>query len=286
MAENGGIDIKISKYTGKDKPFIPEEGKPIDFVLQEVVDEWKNLYPSPTDYSPVKNYIPGQLGCVLNVETSGLYPWESRVACIAMRDLQDPEAKAVIIYHEDEAILLQNFINYWREKKYTYVVGYNFAFDIRFLFATALRYRIPCPEFLNADITDLMQIMKQVKEEFVFGSNKAGTLDQWGIYLLNKKTPFTQMEVLDYFAQGDPDPIILYNKVKVDMTHEIFNLVKHTFATGGSLPEAPLFEGAPSEEVYKIGEKAIQCPNCLSITTIPETATELNCPICHTITKL
>ena len=286
MKEEQGIQVNVSKYTGTQEAFVPGVSKAVDFTLEKMEEETKWLYPSKTDYEPVDPFIPNKRGCALNVETSGLYPWESRIACIALRDLQDPNAKTIMIYNDDEAVLLQNFINYWIEKGYEYVVGYNFAFDIRFIFATALRYRKQCPEFLNSEIVDLMQIMKQVKQEFVFGSNKAGTLDQWGIYLLNKKTPYTQMEVLEYFAAGDPDPIILYNKVKVDMTYEIYNLVNYVFATGGSLPLAPLSTGETSAEPFAVGEKAIQCPVCMAITTIPSNATELKCPICHTRTKL
>jgi hypothetical protein len=50
---------------------------------------------------------------------------------------------------------------------------------------------------------DIMQILQQVKEAFVYSLNKAGTLDEWGKALLGYGKYGIQEEVLQRFIRKD-----------------------------------------------------------------------------------
>lgn len=119
--------------------------------------------------------------CVLDIETTGLNPWESKLVCIGVMDTETK--KVVTFYHENEEEMLKVFLDYFSRKQFNEVIGYNVLFDARFLFGKCLRYELQANRFFSVIFTDLMWTMKSVIKKYSF--NRPGTLQEWIEFLFD-----------------------------------------------------------------------------------------------------
>jgi uncharacterized protein YprB with RNaseH-like and TPR domain len=160
--------------------------------------------------------------CVLDIETTGLLPWEDKLVCIGIRDVD--RGKTTVFFDEDEEILLKRFVTYYERNGFHQIIGYNTSFDWRFLFGRCLKYRIPAPKLFNSHIVDLMDNLRSVRRMYSY--NKPGKLDQWlqmvfGIGKLEKGE-----SVKDLFEKREFTRIIQYNKQDVDMTYRLWERIR------------------------------------------------------------
>ena len=84
-----------------------------------------------------------------------------------------------------------------------------------------------CGAFADADLYDVAQTMKQVKQEFVFGWNKVGSLGQWQEYLLGTHKTMTFEQLLKAYKEGRINDIITYNKGDVRSTYQLWALSQY-----------------------------------------------------------
>ena len=199
--------------------------KKIEVVLQPKPGE-EPYYP---EYSPYTTFAappePAKHSIVINVETTGSVPYESRIMHIAAIDLANPE-KVVEFFDEDEEQMVLKFISWFESQGFSEIIGYNVGFDYRFIFTRLMRFRIQAPVFMDARLFDVMQTMKQVKAEYVFGFNKPGTLDAWADYVLGMTPPMSQKAVLLAWESKEYDKIAKYNEYKVTATILLYALTK------------------------------------------------------------
>jgi hypothetical protein len=212
-----------------EQPFIPGQQK-ITVVLQpepaEVVYTPDLLpYESvPFDYLlQLAAATTAEKLLVINVETTGLTPYESKIQSIGVMNPADAGSVTVFM-DESEEKMLRDFADFYYNNGYTGMIGYNVAFDYRFLFAKACRYLVKLKAWDYVTLYDVMTVMKQVKQAFVPGSNAAGSLDVWAEYLLGLKAPMTQQAELDAYAKKQYDVCREYNEYKVMATYKLYVL--------------------------------------------------------------
>lgn len=164
--------------------------------------------------------------CIIDIETKGFLPWNnSRVICIGIVDITT-ETKQVF-HNDSEQKLLHSFIDYFNMEKFNEIIGYNVAYDIRFLFSRCLKYSISSPNLCNAKITDLMKIMKFSTKDNNF--NTPGKLGQWTQYLFNKSKLFLDTSVQELYQEGKIDEIISYNHHDLDLTYMLWKKIDKIF---------------------------------------------------------
>lgn len=166
---------------------------------------------------------PPKRSCVLNIETTGLMPFDSRLINIAAMDLREPE-KVVTFFDEDESVMLRQFLDWFSAAGLNEIIGYNVSFDFRYLFIKACRYREDAAPFAESDLSDVMQVMQQVKEEFIYGYNKPGTLNEWAEYLLGETAPMSQDAVFKAWEEKRHQDVADYNTWKVNTTAMLYVL--------------------------------------------------------------
>jgi len=233
---------------------------------------------------------------IVDIEATGAFPWNSRLICIGYKDPMRPEEDPIVIFSNNEEEMLKQFFTVFTNGGYNQFIAYNASFDFRYIFAKALYYRISCGEFVNADIYDIMQILKQVKEEYVFGMNKAGSLEEWAMFLLGMKKPLTYEQMMELYNNKEYEQIIEYNKNDVQMefylyalielvkgqpyTGESFAVPATTISSSGSLPQIGSGEGTAPQTTWNA-----RCPVCYSSYEVPISQTEYVCPIDKTVIK-
>lgn len=161
--------------------------------------------------------------CVLDLETEDLDPKIGRIICIGIMDIETREIQTFA--YENEEMMVRNLISYFNKMEFTEIIGFNVMFDIRFIFAKCLKYRISARKFFSAKITDLMTIVKSTKH--MYSLNRAGTLDEWCNFLFRKRKLYKAEEIPLLYQGGALDEIIQYNKNDVEMTFRLWERIDY-----------------------------------------------------------
>jgi len=221
--------IRAVAVRTKERAFQPGE-RVLRFVLEPLPGEHpyfptELLYPEVRlpELLPISLQPPAIKSLILDIETTGIMPFNSRIICIGCLDLTTPE-EPIIFYDEDETKLLREFLDFFTLNGYTQIIGYNVAFDYRFIFTKAMRFRLSCKEFHDATLLDLCQVLKQVKLEFVFNFNRPGKLSEWSEYLLNRRKQLTLQEVLKAWEEKRIQDILLHNRNAILLIRDIYLL--------------------------------------------------------------
>ena len=160
--------------------------------------------------------------CILDIETTSFEPWSGKIICIGVKDTDDGETK--VFYDEHEESLLLLFFRHMNKKQYREVIGYNLSFDMRFIFARCLKYRLYANGFFNKKQTDLMHILKNVNRGFNY--NQPGTLNDWSQALLGKSKLFENTMVPELYKEGRIEDLIEYNRNDLELTYELWRRIR------------------------------------------------------------
>ncbi|MEX2702022.1 MAG: ribonuclease H-like domain-containing protein [Candidatus Baldrarchaeota archaeon] len=276
--------VRIEKYTGTEEPFRPpEKPKVIKAVLKPIAPPTPEKPPSlPLAPEPAKIHavVPRakveKRSIILDIETTAVEPFEGRIFCIGFIDLTEPEPEPKVWINENEIELVTDFLNYFRQKQINEIIGYNVIFDYRWIWAKMLAFRIKCPEWYEASLRDLMQILTQVKEKFVYAPPKRQKLETWSKYLLNQKKAVPLVEVLKAWRKRDFKTIEKYNLQDLKIEYSLWNLIEYCRTVEEKIEPLKVEEETITEE----GEKEVQCPFCLALNRVPRSAKVWTCEIC------
>ena len=268
----------------------PEEQEASTFYTPEWQEFYRNFIPAPyTTYKTPPEYEEEKGRLVINIETTGILPFESRLICIGVLDPALAEPAISQFMNETEEATIQEFVDWINSTGYTELISYNVAFDYRFLYTLMQRYRLVCPSWTTMRLFDLQTQQKQVQQKFVPGQNKPGTLEQWSTYLLGTIPYAEQKQVFAWLKEGNIEEILKFNEDKVIKSYMLYTLnkvVEGTLfaATGaGSEParEGTQFTGnrfpntaAPASEIK------VNCPNCMQEQYMPRNEKVINCFVC------
>lgn len=232
---------------------------------------------------------------LVDIETSGASPTNSELICIGYMDADNPKEGAKVIIGKPESEILIDFLDVFVRGGFNRIIAYNAVFDYRYIFSRMLYYRIAAKEFAEVKLYDLMQVMEQVKEAFVYGYNKPGKLDDWATYLLGMSKPLTFKDLLRLWKKKDLDGIEEYNRNDVKMEYYLYSLIELTIQTpysGASFASPPprkaekeiAAELTPSSlpaEVTEAGPTyTARCPICMSEIEVAEDKEPPICSIC------
>ena len=160
--------------------------------------------------------------CIIDIETTDFFPWNSgRIICIGLKDVESGETN---VFHEEcEKELVENFVNFFNTKKYREIIGYNIAFDLRFVFSRCLKYEIEAGNLFSAETSDVMKTLKQVN--CLDSYNKPGTLGQWSDYVFCDSKLYKNTQIPLLYKIGEIDEIISYNKKDLELTCRLWNSI-------------------------------------------------------------
>ena len=257
---------------------------------QDWLDFYKNfILPPVSALGALPEYEAAKKELIINCETTGALPWESRLICIGVLDPNELEPQTLTFTQETEEATINEFVNWLNSTPYDTLISYNVAFDYRFCYVLMQRYRLLCPVWPEMKLLDMMVQQKQVKQAFVPGYNKEGTLEQWSTYLLGTQPYAEQKQVYKWLEEGNIDEIIAFNEDKLTKTYFLYTLGKLVAGTltgmsAASAGTAAYYETQTGSQYPSTGtpgnEIQVQCPACKQIQVIPRSAKVANCFIC------
>jgi ribosomal protein S27E len=223
---------------------------------------------------------------IIDIETSGLNPWESRITVIGVKDVIAQEEPIVQFSDPDEMKMLEDFLAFFHAGGYNQIIGFNVGFDYRFLYAACMRYRLQCPEVVAAKLWDIAEIVKQVKTSYVFNTNKQGDLDSWSRYLLNMKKTMTAEEMLTAWDEGRILDILVYNENDVLLEYYLWGLIKYTNAEVSAVQQVTPTSAQSASSSGSSTPIRVQCPYCIAENLVPAGRQSYVCDICGKTVEL
>ena len=295
-----GITIEWLDTT--EKPFDPQKTTEIFATLEPLETEqttfftpdWTDFYnnsilPPSISFGVLPEFESTKRELIINLETTSTVPWEGRIITIGVLDPNVLEPQAINFIQDSEEATIDEFIQFMQANEYTELVGYNVAFDYRFIYAVLQKYRRTLLGWTDIFLYDLMQQQKQVKNQFVPGFNKAGTLEQWSTYLFGSQPYAAQKQVFKWHKEGNIEEIVNFNSDKLAKAYGLWVLNK---VVEGSIPGAEILARPSTESESNLQNPPtdnpghgtetipIQCPECLQEQTMLTTDKVVECKVC------
>ena len=158
---------------------------------------------------------------IIDIETTGKYPWDGKIVCIGCKNCDDFETK--IFFDRDEEKLLMEFLKYFNKCEFNRIVGYNVAHDYRFLTSKCIKYRIALKDFQFVKLIDVMKILKEAYHGYNY--NQAGTLDEWAKFLVGRGKLLKNRSIKDLLSENRDEEIVEYNTTDVELTYKIYERI-------------------------------------------------------------
>jgi len=249
------------------------------------------LPPAISSYQKLPEFTADKKELIINIETTGTKPWESRIICIGVMDPNEAKPVTMNFINETEQETLQEFVEWLKTTPYDTLIGYNVSFDHRFIYVAMQKYRFELATWRKMKLFDLMQQQKQVKDSFVYGRNPEGKLQDWSTYLFDLPEYAPQKQVFAWFKEKNLDEIANFNSDKIVKSYFLYVLGK---LVDGQIPGAEIIarqstpetttETTPLQEATNNRAENIdvQCTNCLQKQTMLKTAKTKPCDVCGT----
>lgn len=146
---------------------------------------------------------------ILDVETTGLFPYQDRLVTIGVKDSDFEE----IFHDKDEKKMMEKFWTFIQTSDYTHFVGFNIRFDLWFLNVRSIKHELPITKLGFIDLRQIIAIGQW---------NARGTLaDCIGLWKSVDKG-ISGSEIPALFINGDMDSIVKHNRDDIQRTEELF----------------------------------------------------------------
>lgn len=252
--------------------------------IEEILIPEYGIQPIPTPH--VKRT--GAL--VVNIETTGIKPWDSQIIAIGFMDSLSPEKVPTVLTSHDEKTLIRSFLTLFKLGGYTKIIGYNAGFDYRFIIVKAMKYGLGCQEWFNTYIIDLMRALQYGTTEYVWGSPVSGKLTDWAEYYFNDPKLITDADMIKAWSDGRFSVVEDFASGQVRRTYNLWLLWDYTtslpFMIGkeGETIHTPVSSSKTSElSIKDTTSQTVNCPVCMAEVTIPQGENKASCPICKTV---
>ena len=220
------------------------------------------------EYKPYVPYAPypaaaEKKGLVFNIETTGFDPLVDRVISIGLQDPMFPEANPIVLMLTDEKQLISAFFEVLKLGNFNELIGYGLSFDYRFILMQAMYYGLTCKEFYDCELYDLMQACAQGKFSYMYFPQKALKLSDIAAFLWDYPKPFSDLEMLKYYAAGDYDKVVAFTSSQITRILALYT----TFRKITETPVTSFSSGVVSESAFSMSSPELEN---VSMLTIPE----------------
>lgn len=271
--------------------------EPVMAPVDEIIIPLEKVIPKP--YVP---YVPPpappeKKGIVFNIEATGFKPLEDRVISIGLQDPNFPEANPIVLMLADEKQLISAFFEVLEMGGFNELIGYGLSFDYRFILIKAMKYGLFCKEFYDCDLYDLMQACAQGKFSYMYFPQRALKLSDVADYFWSYPKPFSDLEMLKYYASGDYNKVVAFTSSQITrilalyLTFRKITETPITSFSSGEIGQSFISTSSPELEnvslltIPEVSNKNLlswKCDQCLAEWSEMQLNGSTICPICQT----
>ena len=282
------VDIGSLSSQAVNVQSVQESAKSSDLVglqvnsdgVYEAVEKDVSKLKAVTKTQAKVSYSSKQKVLSLDVETTGLNPWEYRMIVCSVWPLDIPKGQMVTFAGWDEEKLTRELFAYIEEQKPDIILAFNAKFECRCFVTRAMQYHIVAPWIWNVEWHDMMTMLEGGWKNGLSGTMPAGTEENWLAYFFGEVKPYNMDECFEGLRAGRLDEMIIRNRTCVQGQGDLYQL--YQYCRFGADEEVA--EEKPS--VTRINEwsegdpELVKCPVCSAINEIKESADPGQCWRC------
>jgi hypothetical protein len=235
---------------------------------------------STTPTIPKVAYSIGKKVLSLDVETTGLNPWDYKLIVCSVWDLDEPKSSMVTFASWDEEQLCKDMFDYIEKKEPEVILAFNAKFECRCFVTRAMLYHIKAPWIWSVEWHDMMAMLEGGWKNGLTGTMPAGSEENWLKFFFNEEKPFTIEECFEGIRQGRLDEMIIRNRTCVQGQGDMYQL----FMYCQSQQEGQIEEEKPSvariDEMGEAGISIIKCPVCEAVNEVDQATDPGQCWRC------
>ena len=229
---------------------------------------------------PKVAYTIGKKVLSLDVETTGLNPWEYKLIVCSVWDLDEPKGSMRTFAGWDEEVLVKDMFEYIASKEPDVILAFNAKFECRCFITRAMLYHIPAPWLLSVEWHDMMTMLEGGWKNGLSGTMPAGSEENWLKFFFNEVKPYTIEECFAGIRAGRLDEMIIRNRTCVQGQGDMYQLFMYCQASG----ETKIAEEKPStariSEISEEGTVLVKCEVCGAVNEITDPSKPGQCWRC------
>lgn len=252
-------------------------GQPVIPTYEEYkVSELKSTTPT----IPKVAYSIGKKVLSLDVETTGLNPWDYKLIVCSVWDLDEPKSSMVTFASWDEEQLCKDMFDYISNKEPDVILAFNAKFECRCFVTRSMLYHIRAPWIWSVEWHDMMAILEGGWKNGLTGTMPAGSEENWLKFFFNEEKPFTIEECFEGIRQGRLDEMIIRNRTCVQGQGDMYQLFMYCQSqVEGQIPEEKP-SAARVDEMGEAGISIIKCPVCEAVNEVDQATDPGQCWRC------
>ena len=252
-------------------------GQPVIPTYEEYkISELKSTTPT----IPKVAYSIGKKVLSLDVETTGLNPWDSKLIVCSVWDLDEPKGSMVTFASWDEEQLCKDMFDYIAKKEPDVILAFNAKFECRCFVTRSMLYHIRAPWIWSVEWHDMMAMLEGGWKNGLTGTMPAGSEENWLKFFFNEEKPFTIEECFEGIRQGRLDEMIIRNRTCVQGQGDMYQLFMYCQSqVEGQIPEEKP-SAARVDEMREAGISIIKCPVCEAVNEVDQATDPGQCWRC------
>jgi len=171
----------------------------------------------------------GYKRCILDIEVTGDV-WAGKLACIGVLNLHSKKREIQCFTGESEELVLRTFLQYFNKKRFNLLIGFNLAWDVRYILAKCMQYRLQAESVYKANCLDLMMVLKGFNREPNF--NRPGTLNEWSKFLGGQGKLAKDAPIYVLYQMHRWQEITSYNQADLKITLDIWERLNDVIGHG------------------------------------------------------
>ena len=216
----------------------------------------------------------------LDVETTGLNPWDYKMIVCSVWDLDIPKGQMRTFAGWDEEKVVRDLFAYIESLEPDVILAFNAKFECRCFITRAMLYHIHAPWIWTSEWHDMLTILEGGWKNGLTGTMPAGSEENWLKFFFNETKPFTIEECFEGIREGRLDEMIIRNRTCVQGQGDMYQLLMYCQqgADGDVVVEKPSAEMI--DDVRDSGLMTINCEVCGAVNEITDLANPGQCWRC------
>ena len=227
------------------------------------------------------NLSPSKKVLSIDVETTGVNPWDYQLLVCSVWDLSKPKSDMATFAGWDEEQLCIDLMSYIAEQDPDVLLAYNAKYEVRCFVSRAALYHIQAPWIWDVEWHDLMSMLEGGWKNGLTGSQPVGSEEQWYEFFFGERKPYTIDQCFEGVRAGSLTEFIIRNRTCVAAQGDIYKLILHASAEWGEVVKEDKPSVARISEFAGQGKGTLACEVCSAVNEVPLSGDPGQCWRCY-----